>query len=61
MEWYCIGFLIIAWILSLFGFDDYFVQGFNELFGKTISVSGYYMIFFLVGAAADLIHLFKSK
>lgn len=50
----CVGALILACILSLFGFDTIFVAGVNELFGINISIAGYYVIFFLVGLLFDL-------
>lgn len=45
--------LIIAWILSLFGFNDIFTGGMYELFGVSITNNGYYLIFALVGLIYD--------
>lgn len=53
----CVGLLILAWFLSLFGFDHVFIQGANELFGVRITIAGYYLIFFLVGLLFDLFGL----
>ena len=50
-----IGGLIIGWILSLFGFDDLFIKGFGEMFGRDITIAGYYVCFFLIGAICDML------
>jgi len=57
----CVSALILAWVLSLVGFDVICVTGLNELFGLTITVAGYYVIFFLVGLLFDLTGLARSK
>jgi len=52
--------LLVAWILSWFGFDDLFTKGFNELTGKNITTAGYYIVFCLVGLTFDLLKAFKG-
>ena len=42
-----VSFLLIAWILSWFKFEQLFIQAFQELFNKTISKASYYFIFLL--------------
>lgn len=41
--------LLAGWILSLFGFDALFISGLGELFNLTITTTGYYTIFALIG------------
>lgn len=60
MEMYFLAFLIVAWILSIFGFDTLFVTGVRELFGKEISVGSYYLIFLLLGLFFDFVKFFKK-
>jgi len=55
-----IGALLLAWILSLFGFDDLFTKGFNELTGKNITTAGYYIVFFLIGLMFDLLKAIRE-
>lgn len=45
-----IGALLGGWILQLFGFDAVVQTGMLELFGKTISTTGYYFMFGAMGA-----------
>jgi hypothetical protein len=40
--------LLLAWILSFFGVDKYFINAVHESTGKTITVASYYMFFFIV-------------
>jgi hypothetical protein len=53
--------LLVAWILTWFGFDDLFIKGFHELFNKEISVATYYMIFLGIGLVIDFLMIFKNK
>ena len=46
--------LMLAWILSWFGFDRMFIQGVNELFGIQITAAGYYTAFFLVSFLGEV-------
>jgi membrane associated rhomboid family serine protease len=46
--------LLVAWVLSWFGFDDMVVQVFDEWFKTTLSIPGYYIIFFIVGGFAGI-------
>ncbi len=55
-----VTFLLIAWILSWFKFNELFVRAFNELFHKKISNASYYFIFFCIGALGDVILFFKG-
>ncbi|OBZ16408.1 hypothetical protein [Bacillus sp. FJAT-26390] len=50
-----VSFLIIAWVLSWFKFNQLFVQAFKELFNKEITIASYYFMFFGIGAIGDLI------
>jgi len=47
--WSIIGALIIAWFLSIFGFDTLIIEGTKELFNMDITTTGYYFIFALIG------------
>ena len=55
-----IAFLISAWVLSWFKFDNLFVKAFRELFNKDITHASYYFIFFCIGAIGDLILFFNQ-
>ena len=46
--------LLLGFILNLFGFGDLAIQGVKELFGMNISIAGYYMICFILGAISDI-------
>ncbi len=50
-----IGGLIVAWLLSIFGVDNFIIQGLNELTGSTISNAGYYTIFAIIGTIGGAI------
>lgn len=54
MIWGLIDGLIIAFILSLFGFDDIVVGCLYEWFGVTVSSNSYYMLFAILGALSTL-------
>ena len=47
--------LFIAWILSLFGFDDLFIRAIFEMFGKHITDATYYISFGVIGATLGLL------
>uniref|UniRef100_A0AB39C7A0 Holin n=1 Tax=Bacillus phage KoopaTroopa TaxID=3234046 RepID=A0AB39C7A0_9CAUD len=49
-----IGALLGGWILQLFGFDAVVQTGMLELFGKTISTTGYYFMFGGMGALKSI-------
>ncbi|WP_342599503.1 hypothetical protein MHB48_19750 [Psychrobacillus sp. FSL H8-0483] len=53
-------FLIIAWILSWFKFEQIFIQAFQELFNKEVTKASYYFIFFCIGVIGDITLLFKG-
>jgi uncharacterized membrane protein YiaA len=53
--------LILAYILSLTGVDLYLIEGAYEVIGLTISRSGYYFIFFMIGLVFDLIDYFRRR
>lgn len=61
MQFYFIAMLLVAWMLTWFDFDEYFIRGFNEITSKNISIAGYYFIFFVVGVLIDLIYMLRSK
>lgn len=42
--------LLTGLVLSWFGFDDLIIHGMKEIFGVTISMTGYYFLFAIVGA-----------
>lgn len=55
-----VSFLIIAWILSWFKFEQIFVQAIKELFNKEITKASYYFIFFCIGAIGDIVLLIND-
>lgn len=42
--------LIIAWILTWFGFDDILIEGINQLLNQNYTTSVYWVIAFVIGA-----------
>lgn len=52
-----IGALLGGWILQLFGFDAVVQTGMLELFGKTISTTGYYFLFGAMGALKGVVSM----
>jgi hypothetical protein len=59
-EMMIVSFLLIGWILSWFKFESFFIQAFQELFNKEITIASYYFVFFCVGAIGDLILFFNG-
>ena len=55
-----VAFLLIAWILSWFKFNQLFIQSFKELFKLEISNASYYFVFFCIGSVGDVILFFKG-
>lgn len=55
----CVEMLLVAWILSLFGFDEIFCQGIKEIFNMQLTISGYYVVFFLAGLGMDILEFIK--
>ncbi|MDT0150432.1 hypothetical protein Q9R38_28360 [Priestia aryabhattai] len=49
-----VSFLITAWVLSWFKFEQTFILAFKELFNKEITKASYYFIFFCIGAIGDI-------
>lgn len=49
-------FLLAGLFLSLFGFDDLIINGMHEIFGVTITSTGYYFIFGIVGVLRSFVH-----
>ncbi|MGG1652274.1 hypothetical protein ABHN03_04005 [Paenibacillus sp. NRS-1775] len=47
--------IILAWFLSLFGFQVLFSEGVNELFHLTLGMGSYYVIFMIGGLVTGLI------
>ena len=47
--WSIVGALLLAWFLSIFGFDQLIIEGTKELFNLNITITGYYFIFAVVG------------
>ncbi|MDN3018956.1 hypothetical protein PH210_22550 [Paenibacillus sp. BSR1-1] len=52
-------FLLVALILSFFGFHKVFIVGIKELLNKEVTKTSYYLIFALIGVLYDFIKLFK--
>lgn len=50
-----LGGLLIAWLLSIFNFDNMFINATYELFGLNVSVDVYYVIFGLIGLIGGII------
>jgi choline-glycine betaine transporter len=55
------GSLLTGWILNLFGFDNLVQTGMKEIFDVTITKSGYYFIFGLIGMLKFIAHTPKGK
>ena len=47
--------LLVAWILSLFGIDDIFVDAAQTFVTFTVTVNHYYLLFGMFGAFEGLI------
>lgn len=50
-----LGGLLIAWLLSIFNFDNMFINAIYELLGLNVSVDVYYVIFGLIGLIGGII------
>lgn len=44
-----ISYLILAWILTLFNFDEIFINAMKELFDADITIATYYFVFAILG------------
>lgn len=53
-------FLIIAWILTLFSFEQLVIQAFKELFGKDITKATYYFLFLAIGIFGEIVLLLQG-
>lgn len=53
-------FLIIAWFLTLFGFEKLIIQAFKELFNKDITIASYYFLFLIIGVFGELVLLLQG-
>lgn len=53
-------FLGIAWILSLFKFDQLFIQAFKELFSRDVTKATYYFVFLCIGVFGEIVLLFQG-
>ncbi len=51
--------LFVAWFLNLFGFGTMFITGLNQWTGITITLSGYYFIFAVIGIIKNIIEKFS--
>lgn len=58
---YIIGSLLLAYILSMLGFDPLFITGVKELFGLDITIGSYYIIFLLGGVILAIVNKLKIK
>ncbi|MFJ7970145.1 hypothetical protein [Psychrobacillus sp. NPDC096389] len=54
MKMTIVSFLLIAWILSWFKFEQLFIQAIKELFKKEVSKATYYFVFFCIGVVGDI-------
>lgn len=48
--------LLVAWILSLFGFDGVVIKGMKEVFNIEITETGYYFLFAMLGALKGIFY-----
>ncbi|WOV83684.1 hypothetical protein PGH26_12455 [Sporosarcina jeotgali] len=53
-------FLIIAWLLTLFSFEQLVIQAFKELFGKEITKATYYFLFLAIGIFGEIVLLLQG-
>ncbi|MGN7408752.1 hypothetical protein [Sporosarcina sp. SAFN-010] len=53
-------FLIIAWFLTLFNFEQLVIQAFKELFGKDITKATYYFLFLTIGIFGEIVLLLQG-
>lgn len=44
-----VGWLILAWFLSLFNIDTYFIEFFSRLLPFTVDIATYYITFGCIG------------
>ena len=51
-----VGGLIVAWILTLFGFDEIFINGIQTFVTFDLTIDHYYLVFGLVGFIVGLAH-----
>lgn len=58
---YIIGSLLLAWFLSVLGFDPLFITGVKELFGLKITIGSYYIILLLGGVILAVVNRLKLK
>lgn len=58
---YTIGFLILAWLLSLFQVDGVFIQAIAEIFNKSVSVATYYFTFLVAGLVIDVLKRARKR
>lgn len=54
-------YLLTGLIMSLFGFQNLIINGFDELFGISITKSGYYMMFVIISLIHQLIQIIKRS
>lgn len=47
--------LFVAWFLSLFGFDEMFIEGLHQFGGPEITLTGYYFIFSVIGIIKNVV------
>jgi len=55
-----ITFILIGWILSWFKFERIIITAFKELFGKEITKSTYYLLFFCLGVLGEFALFFQG-
>lgn len=53
--------LFLGWLLGLFGFKGTLITGMNELFGLSLTGSGYYTLFAFVGAIKSVVWSITAK
>lgn len=53
--------LLVGWILSLFGFESLVIGGMLQVFGVSITSTGYYFLFAIFGALKSIGFSFGNK
>lgn len=55
-----IGALFAGWILNLFGFENLVIGGMQEFFNVTITMTGYYFLFGVIGMIKFILYTPKG-
>jgi hypothetical protein len=57
---FILGSLILAWILSLFGVEEFFIRSVHELFDKDVTIATYYILFLAIGFIFGTLDYFRN-